>query len=77
MKKTERVIEKYGKLIDDIDALLDKCEYKSLRFAIVCEANDGSGGIKFVKRSIKSLKRMKTCILKYIKELERLTARYG
>ena len=76
MTKTEREIEKYGKLIGEIDALLDNCEYKSLRLAIVCEANDGCGGIKFVKQSIKSLKRMKTCILKYIKELERLTARY-
>lgn len=34
------------------------------------------GGVKRLKQNIKSLKRIKADILKYIKELDKLTARY-
>ncbi len=68
--------EEFDKLTKEINGLIDECERKSFGFAVVCRADDGRGGVKRLKQNIKSLKRIKADILKYIKELDKLTARY-
>lgn len=68
--------EEFDKLTKEINGLIDECERKSFGFAVVCWADGGNGGSKRLRQDIKSLKRIKADILKYIKELDRLTARY-
>ena len=68
--------EAFDKLTKEISGLIDECERKSLRFAFVCGVDDGRGGVKRLKQNIKSLKRIKAGLLKYLKEIRKLTARY-
>lgn len=76
MKNSRRAWEKFDRLKDEVCALTENCESKSLRFAFVCGANDGNGGSKRLRQDIKSFKRIKASLLKYLKEIRKLTARY-
>ncbi len=80
MKYSERAgdksFDKFDKLKEEIAALTDECESKSVRFAIICGAYQKSGGISKLKQNIKSLKKIRGILINYLKEINKLTARY-
>lgn len=72
----ERKIEECDKLMEEVEILMDKREYKTLRLAVVCGADNGRGGIKGLKQNIRFLKKLKRDLIKFIKAIDGLMARY-
>ncbi len=80
MKYTEwvlqRKIKECDKLTEEVEGLTDVRESKTLRLAMVAGRTTDAGVINGLKRNIRFLKKLKRDLIKFIKEVDRLIARY-
>ncbi len=74
---SERGIKEFDKLTEEVEGLMDMRESKTLRPAMVAGRTTDAGVINGLKRNIRFLKKLKRNLIKFIKEVDRLIARYG